>query len=88
MTTGGPMKTRTRAFLSVNEAAILLGESRSTLYRSIDRGDMPLPVVTINGRLRIPRRAVVALMDESEPMPDLAQHVPTGSAATRLSPVS
>jgi excisionase family DNA binding protein len=52
----------TRAFLSVEEVAALLGEHRSTCYRSIERGDFPVPVVTINGRLRIPRRAVERLI--------------------------
>ncbi len=47
-----------KPLLSVEEAAVLLGQSRSSIYRAIDRGDLPLPVFTINGRLRIPRRAV------------------------------
>lgn len=54
--------TSTRAFLSIEEVAALLGEHRSTCYRSIERGDFPVPVVTINGRLRVPRRAVERLM--------------------------
>jgi len=54
--------TTTRAFLSVEEVAVLLGEHRSTCYRSIERGDFPVPVVTINGRLRVPRRAVERLI--------------------------
>jgi excisionase family DNA binding protein len=54
--------TTTRAFLSVQEVAALLGEHRSTCYRSIERGDFPIPVVTINGRLRVPRRAVERLI--------------------------
>jgi len=53
----------TRAFLSVEEVAALLGEHRSTCYRSIERGDFPIPVVTINGRLRVPRRAVERLIE-------------------------
>jgi excisionase family DNA binding protein len=51
-----------KPLLSVEEAAILLGESRSSVYRSIERGDLPLPVFTINGRLRIARRAVERLL--------------------------
>jgi excisionase family DNA binding protein len=50
-----------RGLLSVSEVAILLGEERSTLYRSIQRGDFPLQVVTINGRMRISRQAVERL---------------------------
>ena len=33
----------TRAFLSIEEVAALLGEHRSTCYRSIERGDFPVP---------------------------------------------
>lgn len=53
----------TKPLLSVEDAAVLLGQSRSSIYRAIDRGDLPLPVFTINGRLRIPRRAVERLLD-------------------------
>ena len=52
-----------KPLLSVEDAAVLLGQSRSSIYRAIDRGDLPLPVFTINGRLRIPRRAVERLLD-------------------------
>lgn len=52
-----------KAFLSIDETAIVLGESRATLYRSIKRGDFPLRVVRINGRLRVPRRAVERLLE-------------------------
>ena len=41
---------------------MLLGQSRSSIYRAIERGDLPLPVFTINGRFRIPRRAVERLL--------------------------
>ncbi len=47
----------TKPLLSVEDTAILLGQSRSSIYRAIDRGDLPLPVFTINGRWRVPRRA-------------------------------
>lgn len=53
----------TKPLLSVEDTAVLLGQSRSSIYRAIDRGDLPLPVFTINGRLRIPRRAVERLLD-------------------------
>ncbi len=49
--------------LSVEEAAVLLGMSRDTLYRSIQRGDFPLPYFRINGRIRIPRRAVMRMIE-------------------------
>ena len=60
-----------KPLLSIDEAAVLLGESRSTIYRSLKRGDLPLPVFTINGRHRIPRRAVERLLEGSDPCADL-----------------
>ncbi|MGH9069148.1 MAG: helix-turn-helix domain-containing protein [Acidimicrobiales bacterium] len=60
----------TKPLLSVEEAAILLGQSRSSIYRSIARGDLPLPVFTINGRWRIPRRAVERLVAGEVDGPD------------------
>jgi len=61
----------TKPLLSVEDTAVLLGQSRSSIYRAIDRGDLPLPVFTINGRLRIPRRAVERLLDG-----EIATHAP------------
>ncbi|HUZ43410.1 MAG TPA: helix-turn-helix domain-containing protein [Acidimicrobiales bacterium] len=57
-----------KPLVSVEEASILLGESRDSLYRSIKRGDLPLPVYRINGRIRIPRRAVLRLLDGLPPV--------------------
>jgi excisionase family DNA binding protein len=53
--------------LSVDEVAILLGASRSSIYRSIERGDLPLPAFKINGRIRIARRAVERLLAGERP---------------------
>jgi excisionase family DNA binding protein len=58
----GAMTTRTSALVGVDELARLLGLSRATVYRSIARGDLPLPVYRINNRLRIPRHAVEELL--------------------------
>jgi excisionase family DNA binding protein len=58
-----------RPLLSIEAAANLLGESRSTLYRAISSGRFPLPVYAIGGRMRIPRRAVERLI-EAVPMAD------------------
>src|SRR4051794_28162534 len=52
-----------RPLLSVEEAAELLGQSRSATYRAIEKGDLPLPVFRISGRYRIPRRAVELLLE-------------------------
>lgn len=63
--------------VSVDEAAILLGASRSSIYRSIERGDLPMPVFRINGRLRIARRAVERL---------IAGELPVGRGRDEQSP--
>ncbi len=41
----------TRPLLSVEETAILLGETRSTLYRALKAGTFPLPVFRIGSRI-------------------------------------
>ena len=46
---------------------MLLGVSRATLYRSIKKGDFPVPVVQLNGRWRVARRAVERLLDGFDP---------------------
>jgi excisionase family DNA binding protein len=55
--------SRPLPLLSVEETAVLLGETRSTLYRALKAGTFPLPVFRIGGRVRIPRRAVERLID-------------------------
>ncbi|MHB1783856.1 MAG: helix-turn-helix domain-containing protein [Acidimicrobiales bacterium] len=56
-----------KPLLSVEEVAILLGQSLSSLYRSIERGDLPLPVFKLSGRWRVPRRAVERLLEGNLP---------------------
>lgn len=58
-----------KPLLSVDEVSILLGQSRSSVYRSIQRGDLPLPMFKLNGRLRVPRRAVERLIEGDLPVP-------------------
>ena len=72
-----------KPLLSVEEAAIMLGESRSSVYRSIERGDLPLPVFTINGRLRIARRAVERLLAGEPPSGLQGQSLTGGLAGNR-----
>ncbi len=55
------------ALLSVEEAATLLGIDRATCYRAIRNDKLPVPIVRLGGRIRIPRRAVERLLDGSEP---------------------
>jgi excisionase family DNA binding protein len=52
-----------KPLLSVEDAALLLGETRSTLYRAIKAGTLPLPVFQIGARMRIPRKAVEQLIE-------------------------
>jgi excisionase family DNA binding protein len=54
--------TGPKPLLSVEETAILLGETRSTLYRAVKAGTLPLPVLPIGSRIRIPRIAVERLI--------------------------
>lgn len=72
----------TKPLLSVEDTAVLLGQSRSSICRAIDRGDLPLPVITINGRLRIPRRAVERLLDGDIDPP----HTPADHGSLTTSP--
>jgi excisionase family DNA binding protein len=69
---------RDRPLISVEEAAGELGLSRSALYRSIHKGDLPIPLVKISGRWRIPRRALQRLIDGESP---LVPAVSAGGAA-------
>jgi excisionase family DNA binding protein len=75
-----------KPLLSVDEAAILLGASRASLYRSIERGDLPLPVFKINGRLRIARRAVERLLDGEPPLHHEEGAVKGGAAGEHSEP--
>jgi excisionase family DNA binding protein len=56
------LRTTPRPFVSVEEAALLLGEARSTLYRALKSGSFPVPVIRIGARLRIPRIAIDRLI--------------------------
>ncbi|MGO8873272.1 MAG: helix-turn-helix domain-containing protein [Acidimicrobiales bacterium] len=57
-----PTPKSPKPLLSVEEAAVLLGETRSTLYRAIKAGTFPLPTFRIAQRIRIPRRSVERLL--------------------------
>jgi excisionase family DNA binding protein len=46
---------------------MLLGETRSTLYRALKAGTFPLPFFRIGSRIRIPRRTVERLIEGLEP---------------------
>lgn len=48
--------------LTVPELASLIGVNRSTLYRAINRGDFPLPIVRFGNRIQVPRAAAEKLI--------------------------
>lgn len=52
-----------KKLLSVDEAAILLGITRSTAYRAINNGTFPVQVIKLGGRLRISRAALDRVLD-------------------------
>ena len=60
-----------KPLLSVLETAIMLGQSQSSIYRSIEKGDLPIPVFKIAGRYRIPRLAVDRLLAGEPAAPDV-----------------
>ena len=53
-----PRSTNPKPLMSVQEAAGMLGVSRATIYRQIERDELPLPVYRIGRRMRIPRLQV------------------------------
>lgn len=85
-----PAALASKPLLSIEETAILLGESRATLYRALRAGTLPLPVWQIGGRWRVPRRAVERLLDGLDPMSPTpaADHedpaAPTSATATAM----
>ncbi|MGP0107474.1 MAG: helix-turn-helix domain-containing protein [Acidimicrobiales bacterium] len=71
-----PTSKSPKPLLSVEETALLLGETRSTLYRAVKAGTLPLPVFRIGSRIRIPRLAVENLIAGKDPRPALPSTPP------------
>jgi excisionase family DNA binding protein len=59
--------TGTALTLSVEEAAELLGISRTLAYELVARRQ--LPVVRLGRRILIPRRALEAMLEDTDPRP-------------------
>lgn len=57
----------TKALISIDEAAILIGISRSTAYRAIATDSFPVPIIRVGGRWRVSREALRRLIDGEEP---------------------
>jgi hypothetical protein len=81
--------------VSVEEAADILGQSRSALYRAIERDDVPVPVFTINGRYRIARRSLERLIAgdlhggaDDNPEPATAGSGPPSAGAVHHRPLT
>jgi len=73
-----------KVLISVEEAAELLGQSRSSLYRAIERDGLPLPVLKIGGRYRIPRISVERLIDgQTLPLSPDEASLPSARATAR-----
>ena len=79
-----------KPLLSVEEAAVLLGETRSTLYRAIKAGDFPLPIFKIGRRFRIPRRSVERLLAglPLTPREEFRVTQPTRACGGGISPIA
>jgi excisionase family DNA binding protein len=56
----------TKPLISVGEAAILLGITRSTAYRAIATNSFPVPIIQVGGRRRVSREALRRLIDGEE----------------------
>ena len=52
----------TNVLLTISEVADLLGVHRSTLYRTIGRAGLPLPIVRVGATMRVPRVAVERML--------------------------
>ncbi len=52
-----------KSLLSVDEAAIMLGVTRSTAYKAIAEGTFPVPIIRVGGRWRVSREALRRLLD-------------------------
>ena len=59
-------RNRERLLLSLEEAALVLGIGRSTLYRAVKAGGVPFPVHRIGGRSYVPKAALQRFL-EGEP---------------------
>lgn len=53
------------ATFSVDEAAVLLGVSRSHAYDLVRRGEFPVPVIRLGRTVRVPRAALNNLLGVS-----------------------
>lgn len=74
--------------MGLTELADLLGVHRSTLYRSIDGGRFPLPIVRVGARISVPRAAVDRLIvggvDSPEPLAPTGLDGQCPTCGTRL----
>jgi predicted DNA-binding transcriptional regulator AlpA len=82
--------------LSIRELAVLAGLNPSTLYRSIARGEFPLPIVRLGNRIRVSWAAAEALLfgepgaapSQAGPQPEMPQdHCPNCAGALRRRPM-
>ncbi len=78
----------TSPLLTISEVADLIGVHRSTLYRTIGRAGLPLPVVRIGATMRVPRAAVERMLS-SDPTNRVSLRPPAlATLASRIEPAS
>ena len=77
----------TNPLLTISEVADLIGVHRSTLYRTIGRASLPLPVVRVGATMRVPRAAVERMLSGDVVSPGLRPAIPA-TPAGRIEPVS
>jgi excisionase family DNA binding protein len=52
----------------VDEVAPILGISAATLYRTIERGECPIPVIRFGTRVLIPKDALDLVLRDARPL--------------------
>jgi excisionase family DNA binding protein len=82
-----------KPLLTIREVAELVGVDPSTLYRTISRGDFPVPIVGFGDRIKVPRVAVEKLIygDDAGAPPDPPERSPSHCSpcsATKRRPAS
>ena len=56
------MRRDTKRTLTIEEVAVVLGISPNTIYRALERGECPLPVLRFGRRLVVPEDALERIL--------------------------
>jgi excisionase family DNA binding protein len=79
--TASSQRQQSDALLTIPQLASMVGLHASTLYRSLDRGEFPLPLIKLGGRIRVSRAAAERLIQGAAPP------VPITTVGTLAGPV-